>query len=256
MVHACMYKFALMTWPWYDEEHKVKNNWEGGLKDEGLFDFQLLLLISDNYKFGPRDDERKWLHQETLEAVYGTKHPRDVPTILALCPNMVDELESADVMVFPREQDIEQEVWAFLKERNRAGRTGRRVSMCRFGAPTHSGRHNNLFWTVDLFETTIVAIENDMAKGKKFTEKITLTAGASEGVGESGSTNPHHITIEDRSLRNCCQNNVVARMMTLQEYHHQRASTIIEQCSSPFEKHLANFMKGITSVGRGVSVAF
>ena len=80
-----------------------------------------------------------------------------------------------------------------------------------------------------------MAVENDMMKGRMFKEKLVLKAGAAEGVGGEGRTKPA-LTIEDRSLRSCCQNVVVVSVLTLEECVHQRISDIITVCGQPFEK--------------------
>ena len=248
-MHAMMYRYDLNIWPWWDTDHMVKNNWEVGLKDAHLYEFQLLLLISDNYKFGPiRNDERKWLHQATMAAVYAEKRPEDVALFMALCPNMVQELEGAGVVEFAREQRLEDEVWRFLELRNANSHIGRRVSMCRYGAPVAARLTNQPFWSVDAFETAVVAIEHDMAKGRRLVNKLKLKAGAAEGVGEGAGTKPELVQIEDRALKGCCQNHVMVRLLTLEEPHHQRLSAIIGQLSRPFKDYLTHYQRSCKSV--------
>ena len=93
-MNALQHKYGLHVWPWWDEQLTIKSTWETGLRDVKLFDFQLLLLICDNYKQSHnKDDERKWLHQERMEAVH-EKNPEDVPGFMAACPFIVDELRT------------------------------------------------------------------------------------------------------------------------------------------------------------------
>ena len=79
-------------------------------------------------------------NQATMAAVYEEKRPEDVALFMALCPNMVQELEGAGVVEFAREQRLEDEVWRFLEARNANSHIGRRVSMCRYGAGVEASR--------------------------------------------------------------------------------------------------------------------
>ena len=53
------YKFKANIWAWYDNSHLIGLAWGNLLRDMGLWDFILLMLLCWSHAFGPRkDDER------------------------------------------------------------------------------------------------------------------------------------------------------------------------------------------------------
>eukprot|EP00969_Alexandrium_andersonii_P297622 13154239-Alexandrium_andersonii.AAC.1 len=74
---------------------------------------------------------------------------------------MVQELEEAEIVLFPRERAIELEVWDFLKARPRNPVSARRVALNRFGGAYHASRKSLPWWSVLAWERTFLGLESD-----------------------------------------------------------------------------------------------
>ena len=55
--HALHHHYKMNCWDWLDNNHCNQRSSEGGLRDVGLWEMWLLLLISWNLPWGPSDDE-------------------------------------------------------------------------------------------------------------------------------------------------------------------------------------------------------
>ena len=72
----------------------------------------------------------------------------------------------------------------------------------------------------------------DFLKGKRLEERLVIKAGLAEHVGEGGgTTNPVRVTLEDRSLRNCCQNSVAIAALVLADTTNERIVSLIVSAS-------------------------
>ena len=57
-----------------------------------------------------------------------------------------------DIVNFPREMAIAEEVWEWLKDRNLYHSMGRRVSMARYGASLYAAQKHQGLWRTLLWE--------------------------------------------------------------------------------------------------------
>ena len=95
--------------------------------------FFLLVVITLNLEHGlGRDRARKNEIQAAFALIFQRRKPQDVPLFLATVNDIAFDLESADIVQFPREQPLEDEVWSWLKDRMAKGSIGRRASLCRY----------------------------------------------------------------------------------------------------------------------------
>ena len=65
-VHALLHHYKMICWDWLDNNHCNQRSVEGGLRDVGLWEMWLLLLVSWNLPWGPSDDEYRrtsWMRQ-------------------------------------------------------------------------------------------------------------------------------------------------------------------------------------------------
>ena len=110
---------------------------------------------------------------------------------------------------------VYENLFEFLKERNRTGRLGRRMAMNRFGGFQCTMKEQRPYWTVHRFERSMLALEMNMMNSRAFRERITMRPGREENLDEDGGpTRRGRIALEDRSLRSCCQNAVVIDVRT------------------------------------------
>ena len=147
-MNGLMYGYGLNAWPWWDDQHKIKNDWEGTLQDIGIKDFEYLMLIVINHDFGPNEDDQRFIQRRSvLLTIFEKKRWYEVPSFVELAPKMIEEVESGGIYIFPRLLAVEQELWNFLHDRAKNGSLGRRTSMCRFGGVIAGTRKFKPGWT-------------------------------------------------------------------------------------------------------------
>lgn len=228
--------FDCNIWMWPDPSHMCQRTMEAVLKETKLFEFWCLLLITFNLEHGPhRDQGRRNQLRDGLAKLFETRSPEQCPLFEQMSPEMAQDLEEAGILQFSGEESREATLWEWLKSRSRHGPMGRRVSMCRFGGMQHAAMSQRPYWTVNLFERTLLALEQDMLRGKKFEAKLTLKAKHVEGASGS-TTNPTHLQLDDRALRGCCENAVVVSILTLDDADHRRVVDCVLTAQAPLDK--------------------
>jgi len=155
---------------------------------------------------------------------------------MSLAPKIADELEDAGVVVFPRSRRIEDEVWDFAAERVRSGPTGRRVAMNRYGAALHAQMAGLGYWSLRLFERSIVVTELDMLTGKAFLNKLKMKASAADTPGDGCPTKAGR-DASDRLTISDCRNCVVVSVMALEDYAHKREVECEVACFAPLDSY-------------------
>jgi len=122
---------------------------------------------------------------------------------------------------------LEQEVWEHCKATDPFSRKGYQLNLNRFQGVIEVAEEWTLpRWSIDLWERTFVALEEDMLKGKGVA-KLFLRPGPMEGVGGSGSTSNEGVSLEDGSLRSCLQNSLVISTFFLADSLNKRRLQII-----------------------------
>ena len=112
---------------------------------------------------------------------------------------------------------------------------GRRTNLCRFGGLPHAIVKHVDQWDIDCFERSWVSLELDMLGNKKLLKQIVLTEQqqASENVGESsGTTSTARVGLDEKVLRDCCQNGMAISVMVLQDKENKRKAYILSVLSS------------------------
>ena len=123
-----------------------------------------------------------------LGTVLSTCTASTCPLLEELAPFMVEELESAGIITFPRKVAVEFELFEYLRSRGAFAKLGRRTSMVRFGGFRHKAAQALATWSVDLFEVLLVSLESDWLHTRKLVEKLTIRTGANDSLGGGGST--------------------------------------------------------------------
>ena len=238
-IHAMLYKYDISMYFFPDESHAIKNSFVQFLKDVKLWNLWLLFLISWNLEHGPREsEERRAELRSKLDRCYESRGPEDSPLFTALLPMIVVELETNGEAHFDRTRPLEIEVWNFLKERNRYGSMGRRVSMARYGASLAAALKQRNYWSVQLWERSFVAIENDHL-WKKGGSKVSVHARHAQGI-ESASTSQKPFQFDDKVVRGMSSDAVAMSVYTLQSREHQRAlDTVcaVSKCLSTYHSY-------------------
>lgn len=274
--NALMWHFGANAWIWADPAHSAQRSFDMALKQCGLMDFWMLCLITWNMEFGPYLDESRRNQLECcMNQLYTCAAPHEVPLYETLAPHIIEEVERSSVMLFPREKDVGLECWEWLATRPRRPVSGRRTSMSRFGGSYSAAKKSLPFWSTMLFERSYLSLEAGFLKGRAFTEKVTVKQPLADSAPASDALAPtatRGLPLEDKSLRQCCQNAVVISMLTLEDSHHHRAvrsivevtnvldawhttqsrllrsvsetqSWVIGQVSGDFMSHVCNFLQ-------------
>ena len=183
----------LNLWEWSDQSHGGNRSFEGVLRDVGMYDFWLLLLISWNLPWGPdKDESRRNQISQAMEDLFAMTVPEDCPLFIEAAPTMLKELDEAGVFMLQHERSPEWKLWDWLKTKGQFEKTGRRTTMCRFGGTLATASQQRPLWSMHLFQRTWCALELDMLKGKRFTEKlVTKSSAVATGEGGVGNTDPH-----------------------------------------------------------------
>ena len=244
--HALEYGYDACSSHFPDQPHNQKTGWIEGMKAAGIYNFFLLHLIPLNYEFGPWNDETRKIEQGAAMDVCYSGQPHATPLFMENAPKMVEELELGGIIEFPREDDVEVELWQFLKHRKRQPASQRKVSLCRYGAG-HAATRKNLPWThVQVFERTYLALETDVLHGASFTSKMMLRL-HSHDVGD-GSTSSRRLSLDDKALRNCCANATAVCVLAQDDAIHQRILKVVVAGGDPGEVYLTSVMKMMQNV--------
>lgn len=144
--HCMVYHWRMNALLVPDESHSAKNAFTQMLKAVGLQSLVLLMVISWNLEFGPRQEEtRRSDLRIALAACYENRTPSECPLFLQLLDAITSELETFGEHRFPRTAPIEEEVWTFLRDRNRFGTLGRRCCLARYGAALDSAQKHRAY---------------------------------------------------------------------------------------------------------------
>lgn len=125
--------------------------------------------------------------------------------------------------IFDDARDLEQQLWESLGQRRFAVKEGYRATLNRFQSCIAVAELHVPWWEVDRLERTHCAIEQDYLRGAAFLQKLRMQArGGDVGVEGGGTTSAGHTTLEDRTLRSCCQNAVAISVQLLSDDGNRR----------------------------------
>ena len=230
-IHACLHLFKMNCWDWMDNSHSSGRSFEGALKDAGLWEMWLLLLISWNLPWGPNDDEYRRNQLDEGMKHFFTLNTEESPMFQDHVCEIAQDLEDGGVVTFPREKPLQQEVFEFVKSQSLLAKTGRRTSNCRFGGTLHAALYNLPYWGMQAFQRKYVALKLGHLQNKKTLDKLTVKFQTPEV--DDASTNPKKITVESKALKSCCKNALVVSVMVLMEKDHKRLVQIVANTSIP-----------------------
>lgn len=208
-----------------DAAHGVHKDFDGALRAINKNQFWLLYVISLNLPHGPDKEESRHLQlQETVDSLLEQHCPQSCALFGEFCGRIHRELKDAGIE-FAGERSIEEEVWQYMKDRQRCRRKGRRIQLSRFLGSLQSASDNLKHWSVDAFERTFCALELDFLRGKKF-ERLVLRG--AEPAAEGGrTTSISKVGFEEKTLRSCAANSVAISVMVLSDYENKRTVDIL-----------------------------
>lgn len=235
-MHALRYGFHMNISPHFDSSHGAHKDYDAAISAVGLRQFMILFLISVNLPHGPwRNDERWHQLRAAMRDHYAASSAGECVLFQQLAGRMWHELGAAGHQ-WPSERPREEEVWAFLQDREFGAKKDRRIDMCRFLASLSSARKALGTWSVDLFERTFLALEHDYLQGRRFAKLLVKAAPEGEPDQDAAmSTNPVKAGIDDRALRSCAQNAVAISVVFLSDYDNFKTLQVIVQLSRPLE---------------------
>ena len=106
--HALLHHYKINGWDSSDNNHCNQRSFDGGLRDFGLWEMWLSLLISWNLPWGPSDDEyRRNQLDEAMKHFYAI-NTEESPLFQNLCVEVAQDLEEAGIVTFPRERPLEE----------------------------------------------------------------------------------------------------------------------------------------------------
>ena len=175
--HALMYKqdWKLNVDVIGDPLHLDHRAVLGTLRDNNLYGLAHLWLCHCNLLHGPEEDIRYNQFRDHFKVLFDNYTYDKVPLFMAMCGEMAKEFK-AHGYEYNAESSEEAQTWAYMKVRAQFARTGKRTTMARFASLAGSLESNFGWWHVQLFDATVVALEEDMLKGKVFVDKFCVKA--------------------------------------------------------------------------------
>jgi len=200
----------------------------------GRWSFILLVVVGFNCTWGPDREEARYKQiLDTMGDVY-EKVPANSNVLYKNASlRIADELDRKGVEL-PGERPKEVEVYDYLKKELPARRYGHRLNLGRFGDSVEGCMIHLGNWFRDEFESSTVALEWDMLKGKKL-EKLIVHAAAAEGeVPESGSsTSSLRATIDEKMLRSSADNALIIKTLMWSVPMHRQIMYAFLRSSKP-----------------------
>lgn len=153
--HALERYWSLNCDMYNDQSHGACCDWDGMLKSVGAKTMWILMVVSWNMPFGPRKGGDLRLHQlrSCLQDFYTSGDATENPLFATHRPGIAKVVRQNGVDL-PEVSAQEDEIIEWLKSRAAFGRTGRRVSMCRFLSSVAACVEKTPYWCVDEFERT------------------------------------------------------------------------------------------------------
>jgi hypothetical protein len=234
---ALEYKFRLCVLKCPDPSHGLQRDQWVVLKDMHLFQWWLLMMVSVNMPYGPRQSEERLTQFRNLCIDLHGKNPRAFPLFMARVPGALRDLRDAGVEL-PGEGDPEQELWEYWLQRGHFRRSGYRCNLNRFQGGFVRVANDMQHWELDLWESEYVAIEMDMMKSKRLLRHMVDIQYKDTAVpAEEGQALKQTVHIEDKALKGVADNAIIIRILMLGNAHHKRLTKLILEAT----KHIVAF---------------
>lgn len=221
-----------------DPNHHSNRDVINSLKSSKLFSFWLCMLISWNVPFGPNKDDLRFDElRATLRGVLAQPYQENV--LFMAMANRLGDAFSRNGHVFSASEPLEPQIWEKLKEREWFVREGYRGNLCRFLALIACPRRHVSWWEVDEFERVACALDQNYLARNAFMQKVQLRISSAEAQAE-GSTDSAKVNLEDRTLRNSCQNSIALSVLLLVDPSNRRLCSAVTAVMLPLlEWHTA-----------------
>ena len=154
------------------------------------------------------EDGRFYQMKKTSQWYYENHTPEEALIWQADYPNIVEENErkGIDLDGFAGEKTRVRQTWEFSKRRGiDFGKKGTKVTLARFMDAVATPHKLVQDWAMDRVDSTVMALENDYLRGKKFGAAMSI-AKPSQDFDDLRHTCPKTLDIVDRSLRASCAN--------------------------------------------------
>ena len=166
----------------------------------GLYNFWCLMLLDLNCCHGPQEDQYRFMQiRDAMTWLYDHSHPHEQPLFQMWAPDMIEQLTEIGVH-FDTDGDVQQQLWDYLREREKWVKTDRRIDFVRFHASSRGAAKACPFWAVEAWEVTWVTVELDMVKGDALISKLKLRMSIKEGPNEGDVPMKGVVNTEDNSL--------------------------------------------------------
>ena len=131
---------------------------------------------------GPEEDIRYNQFRDHFKILFDNYTYDKVPLFMPISCEITQEFKAHSYQ-YNAESPEEAQTWAHMKVRAQFAKTSKRTTMARFASLAGSLESNFGWWHVQLFDATVVALEEDMLKGKVFVDKFCVKALSNNSEG-------------------------------------------------------------------------
>ena len=208
--------------PFYDWTHGVNNDFWKGASDCHLTGFLYLTMIVVNLPHGPDDSDTRYGEvKHNMSQHYIHSNPRLSPLWGSDARQIMAELKPH--LVPDEGETLEDCAWRFAEGRNSFKRKGYKCRKARYLQVLASLKELVAFWSLNRFETSVVAIETSAVLKKALPHiKIATIGASSDSAGPDHSTSKSVVGVDERTLRSCGVNAVCIAMAVLSHDGHRR----------------------------------
>eukprot|EP00974_Lingulodinium_polyedra_P052400 5040748-Lingulodinium_polyedra.AAC.1 len=190
-----------------DWSHGCKNDDISTVKEMGLWDWQLLMLVLFNVDENPFGSDERWHQVESAWSHCKENYTqRDCVLFSAYAADMVQEQSLEYPLTGDEQLDPEAAMWNRMVAdgfRNK----GHQTNTARYLAPRKKGADFLPFWSMKRCKYEYTGIEIGCLSGKKWLQlKVPDTAAIASAKGKEPSTSSSGAQCTERALRNACSN--------------------------------------------------
>lgn len=190
-------------------------------RDAGLFSFVLLALMAMNLPHGPDETDMRFMQvRQAMKECFDVHRASSCELFLGLVPELASSLAS-EVEVGESES-LEDALWRWLSNLSYFARKGHNTNLNRFMGFAKDSTTFVRHWWAACFQAEYTALELDMLGSSQLRKRIQAkpTGGDPAALPSTGGAAR---TVDDRTLKSCCQNSLVVAVMFLSEASNFRA---------------------------------
>jgi hypothetical protein len=140
----------------------------------------------------------------------------------------------------PKEDDIDEELFEFWRQRQQSRNKKDKVMLNRFLNTVYRMEKELPFWSMDTIESQFIALQCNMCSSKKFASILQAKFKDAGDVDAGGKTGGKVLHFDDKSLKQSGYNAMQIRTAMLSDYNNYRACIVLTKGSRNLKEWRAN----------------